>query len=613
MEFLVKLAKTGCVLLVIAISIPCVAQIELGDELNMNLNGTLGIGYGGSYGTFGPSSHSMNFSGNGMLQGAYHDPNFLSFTVQPYYNRNQNNSSTQSIFDESGVIASANIFAGSHFPGFVSYGKNFNGSSEYGIPGLSGLITQGSGQSFSLGWSELLPGLPTLSASYTSSANDSSILGAEGDLHSKTHIFNLTSTYNLAGFDLNGYYTRQNLNLDTPAFIGVDNSATSSLANSSTYGIFASHLLPLSGNFSAAWSRTSYGNDSFSGTNDGATNTSDAMATINPTTRLNLIGEVRYTTNLAGALRQDLVGAGAEPILIIGGGNSHSFGTSAFANYNIGHGFLLHGRISHQSQVFNGQSYDLTQYGGTVSYNYTRPLFGLLYFSFGMIDNAQETGNSGLSFTGNVGMQRKFGRWETSADLSYAQNVQTLIAIYTTNSLSYGTYVRRRVNAYTYWSGTYRGTQSGLLQDRTSDNRSNIVSSTLGWYRYTFTGNYSKSHGRTILTPSGLLNPSPVPGLDDNSLVLFDGSSYSVGVGASPLRRMSITFNYASATSDTLSNVRNSFNETQRYYTRLDYNLRKLVLRAGYTRAYQSISASPIPPATINSYFFGVSRWFNVF
>jgi hypothetical protein len=73
------------------------------------------------------------------------------------------------------------------------------------------------------------------------------------------------------------------------------------------------------------------------------------------------------------------------------------------------------------------------QYGGTVSYNYSKPLFGMLYFSFGMVDNAQETGNSGLAFTANVGIQKRFGRWETSADFSYAQNVQTLINIYTTN------------------------------------------------------------------------------------------------------------------------------------------------------------------------------------
>jgi hypothetical protein len=299
--------------------------------------------------------------------------------------------------------------------------------------------------------------------------------------------------------------------------------------------------------------------------------------------------------------------------VIIGGGKSHSFGTSAFAHYNLGYGFTLHGRVSHQSQYFNGQTFDFTQYGGTVSYNYARPLFGLLYFSFGLVDNAQQNGNNGLSFTGNLGIQRRFGTWETSADFAYAQNVQTLIATYTTNSINFGGYVRRRINSSMYWSGTYRGAKSGLLQDQNSTSRSNMFSTSLGWHRYTLTGNYSKTHGRSILTASGLLSPAPVPGVIEDSIVLFDGRSYSVGVGASPFRRMTITINYTNATSDMFSSLKTSANDTERYYSRLDYNVRKLVLRAGYSRTHQGISAAGILPTTVNSYFFGVSRWFNIF
>src|SRR5262249_27252280 len=147
----------------------------------------------------------------------------------------------------------------------------------------------------------------------------------------------------------------------------------------------------------------------------GHTTTSNATASFSPTEKLNVSGEVRYTSNLAGALEQKLINGGgsSEPIILLGGGESHSFGASMFANYALGKGFMLHGRISHQSQYFAGQTHDLTQYGGTISYNYSKPLFGVLYFSFGMVDNAQETGNSGLSFVGNVGMQKRFGKWET--------------------------------------------------------------------------------------------------------------------------------------------------------------------------------------------------------
>jgi hypothetical protein len=602
------------VLMALAMWVPCSpAQVGIGDNLQMNMNGTAGFGYGGSFGDPGASSHSLSMTGSGTVSGSYYNPNFVSFTVQPYYDRNQSNSASQSIFNESGVTANVNLFGGSHFPGYVGYGKNFNSSGEFGIPGLTGLTTRGSGQTFSVGWSEFMPNLPSLTASFTSSGDDMSLLGASGNIHSATKLFSLTSTYRLAKFDLIGYYNRQSLGLDTPAFVG--NPSASSDSSSTTYGFMVSHMLPMEGYFSATWSRTGFDNRSEGGSNNGTTSTTDATATFNPTSKLNVSGEIRYTDNLAGALRQRLIngGGGTEPILLVGGSKSHSFGTSAFANYALGKGFMLHGRASHQSQYFNGQSHDFTIYGGTVSYNYSRPLFGLLYFAFGLVDSAQETGHSGLAFTGNLGMQKRFGRWETSADFSYAQNVQTLIATYTTNSISYGGYLRRKTSDHSYWSATYRGSKSGLMQDKGSTSQSNMYSSTFGWHRYTFTGNYTKSNGRTILTPSGFLKPSPVPGAIADELILFNGTAYSLGAGASPLRKLSVTFNFTRAHSDMLSSSRNSLNDTDRYYSRLDYNLRKLVLRAGYSRAYQSISASGTPPTTINTYFFGISRWFNVF
>jgi hypothetical protein len=614
MEGKSKIRNAVWVLVALAMWVPqSAAQLQIGDNLKMNMNGTMGFGYGGSFSDPGMSSHSVNMLGSGLVTGSYYDPKFLNFTVQPYYDRNQNNASSLAIFNDSGVTASANLFSGSHFPGYVGYGKNFSNTGEFGVPGTAGLTTHGSGQSFSVGWSEFLPDMPSLTASFSNTSDDMSLLGAEGDIHSRTRLLNVDSNYNFHDFQLQGYFNRQSLGLDTPAFLGNPNSFSSSSSN--TFGVMASHQLPLSGYFTTSWSRTGYSNEGDSGINRGHTSTSTAMASISPTTKLNLSGDIRYTSNLAGALEQRLIngGGGSEPIILLGGGQSHSFGASAYANYALGKGFMLHGRITHQSQYFAGQTHDLTQYGGTISYSYSKPLFGMLYFSFGMVDNAQETGNTGLSFTGNVGLQKRFGKWETSADFSYAQNVQTLIAIYTSNAISYGGYLRRKTSDYSYWSVTYRGTHSGILQDKGSNSLSNMYSSTFGWHRYTFTGNYTKSDGRTLLTPAGFVNPTPLPGNIAENLILFNGHAYSVGAGASPLRRMSVTFNFTRAHSDMLSNVLQSFNDSDRYYTRLDYNLRKLVLRAGYSRAYQSISGTAIPAATVNTYFFSVSRWFDVF
>lgn len=609
-----KIRNAVWVLVALAMWVPLsAAQLQIGDNFKMNMNGTVGFGYGGSFSDPGASGHNLNMLGQGLVTGSYYDPKFLNFTVQPYYNRDQNNASSLSIFSDSGITANANLFSGSHFPGFVSYGKNFNNTGEFGIPGTAGLTTNGSGQTFSVGWSEFVPNLPGVTASFSNTSNDLSLLGADGDIHTKTRLFNLNSNYNFHGFELQGYFNRQSLGLDTPAFLGNSNSLSNSSSNS--YGVMASHSLPLSGYFTAAWTRTGYSNEGDSGSNSGHTSTTSATATVTPTDKLNLSGDIRYTDNLAGALEQRLINGsgGTGPIILLGGGKSHSFGTSAYANYALGKGFMLHGRITHQSQYFAGQSHDLTTYGGTISYNYSKPLFGVLYFSFGMVDNAQETGNTGLSFVGNVGLQKRIGRWETSADFSYAQNVQTLVTIYSSNSVSYGGFLRRKTSDYSYWGVTYRGTHSGLLQDAGSHSLSNMFSSTFGWRRYTFTGNYTKSDGRTLLTPAGFVSLTPLLGNIAENLLLFNGHSYSLGAAASPLRRMSVTFNFTRAHSDMLSSTLTSLNDTDRYYTRLDYNLRKLVLRAGYSRAYQSISGAATPPTTVNTYFFSVSRWFDVF
>jgi len=609
-----KIRKAVWVLVVLSMWVPLSsAQLQVGDNLKMNVNGNIGFGYGGNFSDPGASTHSMNMLGSGTVTGSYYDPNFLNFTIQPYYNRNQNSATSQSIFNDSGVTASANLFGGSHFPGYVGYGKTFNNTGEFGVPGITGLTTHGSGQTLAIGWSEFLPNLPSLTATFTNTSDQMSLLGADGDIHSRTRLFNLNSNYRFHRFEFQGYYNHQSLGLDTPEFVG--NASTFSNSSSNTYGVMVSHPIPMSGYVTGSWSRTSYFNEGESGSNSGNTMTTTAMAAVSPTDKLNLSGEIRYTDNLIGDIEQRLIngGAGSVPIVLPGGGKSHSFGTSAFANYALGKGFMLHGRVSHQSQYFAGQTHDLTQYGGTVSYNYSKPLFGMLYFSFGMVDNAQETGNSGLAFMGNVGVQKRFGRWETSADFSYAQNVQTLVTIYSTNSISYGGYLRRKTSDRSYWSVSYRGSKSGLLQDAGSKSLSNMYASTFGWHRYTFTGNYTESSGRTLLTAAGFVNPAPLPGTIDENLILFNGNAYSLGAGASPLRRMSVTFNFTRAHSDMLSSKLNSLNDTDRYYTRLDYNLRKLVLRAGYWRAYQSISGAATPPTTVNAYFIGISRWFDVF
>ena len=585
------------------------AQVEVGENLSMNLNGTLGFGYGGGSETYGGSNHNTSFNGTGTLSGSYYHPSFFSFSIQPYYNRSQNNSVSQSIFNSSGITASTSIFSGSRFPGAVSFSKDFNKTGEFGIPGIGGLTTNGSAQTFSITWSALLPNVPSLTAAFSKTGSSSTVLGSNSDTETSFRQFNLSSSYRIAGFDLNGFFNNQNAFTRFPEFLGAGSNVSDTASTS--YGASASHALPLSGTFGAGWTRTTFSSDR-GGRGPTTTDSANASASVSPFRKLTVSGNVRYIGNLIGALEQELT-TGGTPLTLERDNSSKSIVFSGITYYSIGRGLSLVGHVTHREQFYGGRDYSDTQYGGTLNYRYARPLFGLLYFSFGLVDNVTQEGNTNLGFVSNVGMTRRFGRWETNSDFSYSHNVHTLVATYNTSSYSYGTFVRRRLSMSTYWHGSFRGMHSGLTQYDGAMNRSESVSTGLTWRSYGVTGAYSQSTGRTVLTASGLLNPSPLAGLFAENIVLFDARSYSLGLTATPIRRLVLTANYAKVRSDTTRPLLQSTNLGDRFTSQLEYKLRKLSLRGGFTRMDQEISASGAPPSMVNSYYFGISRWFNIF
>ncbi len=161
--------KAGRLLAVSAISLvfvlACVAsangQVTVGNNLKMLMNGNLGAVYSGNFGNTIGSSHSLGIGVNGTLEGYYFNPQFLSFQVRPYYDRAQFNSESQTITRGTGVESSASLFGGSHFPGSISYGRDFSSNSEFRIAGVPSVLGDSSGSNFSVAWSALFSGLPT--------------------------------------------------------------------------------------------------------------------------------------------------------------------------------------------------------------------------------------------------------------------------------------------------------------------------------------------------------------------------------------------------------------------------------------------------------------------
>src|SRR5579859_5071495 len=112
---------------VLIASLPVAGQVKV-DDVALNLSGNLGFGYSGSFGDLS-SAHGISGVGNADLTGSFYSPQFLSFHLSPYLNESRESSNFDSVSSTSGFRASANIFSGSHFPGWVNYSRTYDSSS----------------------------------------------------------------------------------------------------------------------------------------------------------------------------------------------------------------------------------------------------------------------------------------------------------------------------------------------------------------------------------------------------------------------------------------------------------------------------------------------------
>jgi hypothetical protein len=582
------------------------AQLEIGDNLKMHLNGSLGGGYNGAFGnTDLTSSHSQGLSGTADLTGYYFNPNFLSFQFRPYYDRNQANTESQSITRGTGFGTSVGLFGGSHFPGSISFGKDFSSSSEFRIAGVPSLSADSSGQSFAINWSALVPNLPTFLASYSIGSSTASYLES---LKSESSSKNLTlnSGYQMLGFQLHGNLAHLTSSSSTPLFLTSETLHSGGTGNS--YGVTAQHSLPFNGGIGLGWSHSNFMNDDRS---EWDTTSYSAGTSFSPWRRLSLFQNAGYVTDLAAAFGQSVLN-GAVPANLRSEHGSAGVSYGAGASYLLGRGLTVGGHFTHRVQWYTDTRYEDTQYGGNLNYNHASRFFGFLYFGFGLVDTASKVGNQGLGFNANVGMNRKFGHWDTSADFTYSQNVQTMIAIATTSSYNYGASIRRKINNELNWGGAFRASHSGIVMQDGTGNSAESFNSSLHWRKYNLGGSYSQSSGTAVFTSTGELTASPLAPLITTDFMLFNARSLAVNASTN-LRRLSFGGGYARFTSSTTRTGVGTFNTGERYNVRTEYRLRRFSLTGGFNRSTQEVSSVAGGPRTVNAYYVSFSRWFNVF
>jgi hypothetical protein len=587
---------------------PARGQVTADQNLKMLMNGSLGMVYAGNSGNYMGSSHSLGIGVNGIMEGYYFNPQFLSFQVRPYYDRAQFNSESQTITRGTGVDGSLSVFGGSHFPGTISYGRSFNSDSEFRIAGVPSVFVDSSGSNLSVSWGALFKGFPTLQASYAIADSSSTLLGTtDNRATSSSKSFDLSSNYSLGGFNLQGRLGHYNTDLFSPAFL--TDEPTDNTSSTTNYAVTASRRLPLSGSLGLGWSRTTSG----SAGDHSASNSYTASAGFSPWQRVSISGFLNYTTNAIVALERSLFGDAALSPLVNVGSNSNAAYMNTTGTLMVGHGLTLTGYVNHRIQHFQGETAENTQYGGTVNFQRMNNLFGFLLFSVGVVDTATRQGNNAVGLVSTLSMTHKFGKWETTSDFDYSQYTQTLFDIVTTSNYSYGGRLRRKINSATNWSASFRESRNGLAAQEGNKNLADSFVTNFSWEKYSLSGSYSKSSGQALLGSDGTLTPTPFGSIISNYYLTFNARAYAMTASTTLFRVLTLSGGYTNLSSNSVRSALGTFNNGDRFNARLALRMRRLYIVAGLDRAIQESSSVPGGPRRVNSYYVSLSRWFNVF
>jgi hypothetical protein len=587
------------------------AQVTVGDNLHMNLDGSLAVGYLGANGNVVQSTHSLSVGGEADLRGDYLDPRVINFVVSPYYNLSRANSSIQSIFDASGLNASTQIFSGSRYPCSISFGKDWNHEGEYGLPGTVAYKTRGTDQYFNANWSLFQPSFPSLSVSYGLGSSDYEVLGSTTQGRSNSRIFSLHSGYQLLGFNLTGSYSDFKLTEQLPeitsgseSVLGTTDQTQAQLGISRRFEQRAS----LVANLSRSHFTVDYSGSPSVQTYDNAA----ASVSFTPAKGLMVIVGGAYTDNLVGQLFEPVAGEGQAVIPPVGS-SSHAVDLSATTTYTPFHDLSFQGTIDHRSQAYAGLSISSEDYTAGVSYG--RALVGGTFSSYASVTRYTSSiyNEAAAGGSGNINYSRRIGGWAGSVSLRYARNAQTALASYTQSGYGYGLNASRKLGSW-IWTVGANGSENRIDSVSNSSSFSQGYSAGLSAGKLSFNGNYSRSNGNSIQTIGGLVSiPVPSPIVPTTLLILYGGKAYGGAVGYTPLRGLILTADYSHARYHTQNDSSFSNNLLQQVDAKADWYFRRLHFTAGYSRLLQGFGSELGTPVKLNSFYVGVIRSMHFF
>jgi len=598
---------------------PLLAQVQVGDNLNLNATGSVSADYNDTWGNITQSGHGLSFGMNGALTGFYYNPNFLSFSINPYFNQSRANSNFQSITNSSGLSLSSSLFSGSHFPGSVHYRKSYNSQGSFGLPGLPNFTTTGNNQSFGVNWSELLPGLPTLTAGFQMGRDNYSLFGSKEEGGSRFHSIFLTSTYDLDGYRLSAGVNMGASHAIIPGLFAAQGQQTSD-SDTRNFNVAVSHPLPWSGNFGSSYSRSYIHSDYLGYRFNGNIDTVVVGAGFHPTQKFSMSLNTDYSDNLSGSLYQAIVppqGGGGPGAPIVGAvqgseSSSYSWDMGFLGTYSFAPNLQGQAQFQRRQQYYSGLAYSSINYGGGVNYH-KRLVGGSL--GAGVYANGNRVDKSGentLGLNADVAYNRRFGKWTIGSSVLYGQNMQTLLVTYLSSYYTVSGNVSRRFGPL-FWNSAASAYRTGLSAYKGTSSSGESYSSSIGTGRINFGGAYSRSNGNSLANASGLIQP-PIPPIIPGGLqIMYGGNSYSFSASGSPIRRLTFTVSYLNADTNSNNQGVTSWNNMKQQSAFVQYQFRQVGVRGGYSRLEQGFSGSGTAPENLNSFSIGIYRWFSFF
>jgi hypothetical protein len=213
----------------------------------------------------------------------------------------------------------------------------------------------------------------------------------------------------------------------------------------------------------------------------------------------------------------------------------------------------------------------------------------------------------------SAGYARSIGKWNSSANFSFFQSQQTLLVNYTNSGYSYSGTLGRRLWWKAYFNAGANGAKSLYSNRSDSGYYNQTYSAALTAPKVGASASYTKTSGNGLLTGTGVV-PSPVPGpIIPLPMLMYGGEAYSYSLSGNPLRRLSFTATYTRAHSKTSGPNESTSEKGELANVYVQYAFRKVYFNAGYSRIFQGFSGLSAAPVAANSYYAGISRWFNFF